>query len=597
MLPKPTLALAAIDASVLMDSAGANELIAVLRLELATALEIPVSDITQLNLRLAAVSDGRRRVQSDQSVLVDFVLNTPDSPAVVQNLTAQLADPGSVLRGLPTMGRIDTTKHQTFGFTCQPGAHKPEGAANCEPCGASSVPSPDDITRCQECPDRQAPDPLSSGATCACAAGYYNTSAACTHCHAGDFAGVAVQNDCESRVGMEDCLDDCRGHTLEIAAGWGVVEQSDGRVAVFECKSTSACPGGTISGDSNSDNTIGCNTGHLLSSVLCGACSTGYALQRDNTCSECGNTSSFRVALAVVLLIVAAAVLGYTMKRWYATVLVARYAMGWMKELNVKATLKVIVATMQIIGNLAGVLRIQFPDVFRSLLGAILSVFNFDITFQLGLGCLTGGSYVASLATSLAMVVVVAVGVACAYVYGMYCIRRDSASVDTSMHMEYVRALYMKIGGGDNITLPTVQTLLEALDLAASPEIMAALFERADADGSGSIDFEAFHDALVHPDAGFKLDLASLIKRDQQQAARADAFARVSLLLFMLYPMITNKIFKGFDCRDLGSGLAVLDVDYNVECSSPEYAVLESVCYGLVMLWPIGLPTVLFLSM
>ena len=101
----------------------------------------------------------------------------------------------------------------------------------------------------------------------------------------------------------------------------------------------------------------------------------------------------------------------------------------------------------------------------------------------------------------------------------------------------------------------------------------------------------------MHPDAGLELDLAGLVRRAQQQVARADAFGRVSLLLFLLYPMITNKIFKAFDCRDLGSGIAVLHADYNLECSSPEYAVLEGVCYGLVMLWPIGLPAALFWSM
>jgi hypothetical protein len=65
--------------------------------------------------------------------------------------------------------------------------------------------------------------------------------------------------------------------------------------------------------------------------------------------------------------------------------------MGLMKDLHVKAVLKVIVATMQIIGNLAGVLHIQSPDVFRRLLDAIISVFQFHITFQLGIGCLTDG--------------------------------------------------------------------------------------------------------------------------------------------------------------------------------------------------------------
>ena len=63
--------------------------------------------------------------------------------------------------------------------------------------------------------------------------------------------------------------------------------------------------------------------------------------------------------------------------------------------------------------------------------------------------------------------------------------------------------------------------------------------------------------------------------------------------------MLTNKIFEVFLCRDLGpntSPASVLHADYTVDCDAT--ATLRYLGGGvLVLLWPIGMPTALFVAM
>ena len=94
---------------------------------------------------------------------------------------------------------------------------------------------------------------------------------------------------------------------------------------------------------------------------------------------------------------------------------------GWLnvplmiKDLHIKAISKIVVATMQIILGFAPVLNIQMPDFFRSFLG-IMSIFNFDITVNIGIGCFADSSYATSLATSVALVIAVVALVGAVYV-------------------------------------------------------------------------------------------------------------------------------------------------------------------------------------
>ena len=69
-----------------------------------------------------------------------------------------------------------------------------------------------------------------------------------------------------------------------------------------------------------------------------------------------------------------------------------------------------------------------------------------------------------------------------------------------------------------------------------------------------------------------------------------------------VHPSLTNKIFEGFACREVGPGTAVLLVDYSMMCRENgdltlEWIFLFQLCMGLVVAWPIGLPFFLWFKM
>jgi hypothetical protein len=61
-------------------------------------------------------------------------------------------------------------------------------------------------------------------------------------------------------------------------------------------------------------------------------------------------------------------------------------------------------------------------------------------------------------------------------------------------------------------------------------------------------------------------------------------------LLPTVYPSLTNKIFEGFICRELGPNESVLVVDYAINCNDDEYTAVLLLCSVLVVVWPFGLP-------
>jgi hypothetical protein len=91
--------------------------------------------------------------------------------------------------------------------------------------------------------------------------------------------------------------------------------------------------------------------------------------------------------------------------------------------------------------------------------------------------------------------------------------------------------------------------------------------------------------------------LQILVKRLAQANIRDAAAGRLFLLVFLLYPAVTNKIFEGFLCRSIGDDASVLHVDYSVGCESPAYTLMWLMCAVLVVLWPVGLPSGLLFMM
>lgn len=96
--------------------------------------------------------------------------------------------------------------------------------------------------------------------------------------------------------------------------------------------------------------------------------------------------------------------------------------------------------------------------------------------------------------------------------------------------------------------------------------------------------------------------LSAVVARSQTAGRKADAVGRLYLLIFLMYPSITNKIFDSFHCREVGPGTSVLIADYSVTCTqdgqmTAEYSTLTMASSLLVALWPVGIPVMLFTQM
>jgi hypothetical protein len=75
---------------------------------------------------------------------------------------------------------------------------------------------------------------------------------------------------------------------------------------------------------------------------------------------------------------------------------------------------------------------------------------------------------------------------------------------------------------------------------------------------------------------------------DAKAAAKAinDAF----FVLFLMYPLITSKLFKILNCRTISAELTVLSSDYTVNCATSKHKRYQIVSYVLILVFAIGVP-------
>ena len=81
--------------------------------------------------------------------------------------------------------------------------------------------------------------------------------------------------------------------------------------------------------------------------------------------------------------------------------------MKLVKNLELKSIGKVLLSTLQILGNMSMVLGLTFPDNFFEFLVLFVSFFKFDIANMFNMGCLSDGGYVASLLTNVILIGIV----------------------------------------------------------------------------------------------------------------------------------------------------------------------------------------------
>ena len=118
----------------------------------------------------------------------------------------------------------------------------------------------------------------------------------------------------------------------------------------------------------------------------------------------------------------------------------------------------------------------------------MLGVFNFDVSLMIGVGCLSDGAYVSSLATSFALVVAVVALVGASYLHQIRKLRREAPGAVADMSGT-IREVFDRFDADASGTVDEAEMLelVWAIDESATPEQAAALFRHADADGDGAV--------------------------------------------------------------------------------------------------------------
>jgi hypothetical protein len=221
--------------------------------------------------------------------------------------------------------------------------------------------------------------------------------------------------------------------------------------------------------------------------------------------------------------------------KWFDSITIIEGLLGLIQELQLKAVLKIVIATAQIVSRFAPVLNIQMPSIFQTFLD-VLSIFSFDISFMIGIGCFSDGAYTTSLATSFVLVAMVIVLVGVEYLYEMRKVLRETKGEATDMS-DTIRILFDRFDAdaSGTIELAEMIELVQTIDESATPAQATALFRRTDTDGDGALDFDEFLAAVMRSAADSGLDLRAMLSRHRKAGVRGNSIGRLFLLVFLLY--------------------------------------------------------------
>jgi hypothetical protein len=81
--------------------------------------------------------------------------------------------------------------------------------------------------------------------------------------------------------------------------------------------------------------------------------------------------------------------------------------------------------------------------------------------------------------------------------------------------------------------------------------------------------------------------------RQQHDSAKSEAISACFFVGMLLYPQLSSSIFSALRCRQLGPSTAVLEVDYSVYCSDPDFYPTRWIARILVIVVPVGFPVTL----
>lgn len=221
---------------------------------------------------------------------------------------------------------------------------------------------------------------------------------------------------------------------------------------------------------------------------------------------------------------------------------------------------------------------------------------------------MTQGKYVPGL---IAIHVVVLVFVVLSTILVMYTLEKNQSGSATDASVDdrndALKSIFQHFNkDGRGIGKVELTTIVKDLDPAATADGIEAMFTEANKAQINFAEFLNAVDSSADQEGGDGPDLTSgladLIMQAQLATTKATAIGRLFLIIFLLYPTVTNKVFEGFCCREVGLGESILVADHDVHCTldgdfTAEYTGLLVLCGMLVIAWPIGVPILLFVNL
>jgi hypothetical protein len=98
----------------------------------------------------------------------------------------------------------------------------------------------------------------------------------------------------------------------------------------------------------------------------------------------------------------------------------------------------------------------------------------------------------------------------------------------------------------------------------------------------------------LHESEPFPFHLAKEQEEQSSSSLFEKALPEILLLLFLLYPLVTNAAFEGFPCYEFEGGRAWLRADVGIECNTDEHTSAQLLAWTAVVLYPIGVSVFCF---
>jgi hypothetical protein len=536
---------------------------------------------------------SQRRMQDSVDVEFDFKLSTTnpaDAPGILNDLNEQLKDPDAAIFKGNTTGALVVGQTAEVELKCPPGAYREEGASTCETCPVGYEPNDDstgcnncklhdiedgrawasDGTRCHPCSPGTAPDemrgaclvcanrqfsphgtkctrcivsqmPNADKTGCICDVGYYNATSGHAKCYAAsasfsplDFPmpevdGVVITED-ECLTCDPTCLDCKYGHA-SLKEGFAVamakVEMKDPLHLIAGHRAVFECP-------------------------LASACNVSYARVDGDT--GLNGTGWAQCASAYTGPLCALCSRGWSRKGFHGVCKPCGPAA------NITFSLMLLVGLGGYVGFMVGAYVLIALDTGSN-------VDDDGVAFEKRSRV---KKYVKRIITLSKILI------------GLYQIL---GQLEVSMDLKYPESFQWFVSAIKALSMD----LVSMLDMGCAVDKFTFYGKFLFAAGLplllGSGCFMVYH-----------VEMKRLRRKtDVDDGAGAITARNIAIQMglfvtFLVYPFVSQTVFSGFQCRQLGDHEAWLGVDYQISCNTVGHVLYIAVATMAVAAYPIGIP-------